>query len=201
MCEPTTLAVASIASTVIGGATTAYGQIQAGKAEASMASYQSTVAKNNAIIAERMAQDALDRGKIAETNKRLETKYAIGKQRVALAANGVLVDNGSGLDLTTDTARFGELDALTIRSNAEREAFGYRTQGANYKAESDMALASGDAAKGASYMAAFGSVLGTAGSVAGKWYSFNKEGIFDSSNSTKVPRYPVSPSIKTGGAL
>ena len=45
-----------------------------------------------------------------------------------MAANGVDLSSGSPLDILGDTAMYGELDALTIRSNAEREAYGYRVQ-------------------------------------------------------------------------
>jgi hypothetical protein len=36
--------------------------------------------------------------------------------------------SGTALDLLGDTAQIGEEDALTIRNNAAREAWGYRNQ-------------------------------------------------------------------------
>jgi hypothetical protein len=39
----------------------------------------------------------------------------------------------------------GEQDALTVRDNASREAWGYRQQGANSQSNSDMLSASADA--------------------------------------------------------
>jgi len=49
------------------------------------------------------------------------------------------VDEGTAQEVTEDTAAFGELDALTIRNNAEREALGFRTQGMNFQASGELA--------------------------------------------------------------
>ena len=54
------------------------------------------------------------------------------------------------------TAFLGELDALTIRSNAEREALGHRMEAMNFQM-------GGQQAQRASRWNAVGTVLGTAG--------------------------------------
>lgn len=149
------------------------GAIQKGQAEQAQAKYQSAVARNNAILAERQAKDAIERGKIAERNQRIKTAQTIGEQRARLAANGVVVDQGSALALTSDTAQFGELDALTIRSNADREALGFRTQGMNYEADARLSKLRGDQAVTSSYFSAASALFKGAGSVAGKWYDYN----------------------------
>lgn len=177
MCEPTTLAAVAIGATVLSTGVSVYGQAQQGKAAQNIAKYQQGVAANNAILAERAAQDALDRGKIAERNQRLKTAALIGRQRAVIAGNGAVVDAGSALDLTTDTAGIGELDALTIRSNAEREAAGFRAQGANFTSEANLAGMAGANARSSMYTGIGGSVLSGAGSVAGKWYGFTRAGI------------------------
>lgn len=86
-----------------------------------------------AALADMSAQDALDRGDVAIRNNADATRRLQGRQRAVLAANGVLVDNGSALDLVTETAGIGALDQLTIRSNAEREALGLKQQARNFR--------------------------------------------------------------------
>ncbi|MEO2182636.1 MAG: hypothetical protein ABGY43_10060 [bacterium] len=132
-----------------------YGQIQAGKAQKRQADYQAQVATNNAKIAEFQAQDALDRGRVREEQYRQKVSQLKGQQRAAFAASGVEVDRGSALGTLSDTAYFGELDALTIRSNAEREAYSNRVRASNFKAESTLLTFSGKDALRASKINAF----------------------------------------------
>lgn len=44
----------------------------------------------------------------------------------SLGASGIDMTNGSSLDVRSDSAMMSELDALTIRNNAMREAWGHR---------------------------------------------------------------------------
>ncbi|MDA0798709.1 MAG: hypothetical protein O2884_08575 [Chloroflexi bacterium] len=201
MCEPTTaLAVASLAATAIGGYVQYQGQKQAASSAQAMAEYEAGVARNNAIASERFAVDAEQRGTAAEQEQRLKTRQLLARQRVGFAANNVQLGSGAVIGTLGDTAAFGELDALTIKSNAQREAFGFRMQGSNFQAESGLARARGATAKSEGRMAALGTALNTAGTVASKWYTFDQAGAFSFSKS-KVPTYPVSPATKTGGAL
>lgn len=170
------LPVLSIVGTVLGTAFSAIGQMQQGKAAAAQAEYQAAVGRNNAILATRAANDARLRGDEAARRKAVENKQLAGRQRAVLAANGVLVDQGSALDITSDTAEIGKLDELTIRSNAEREALGYEAQGMNFNASAGLNQMRADNATSSGYGAAFGTVLGGAGTVASKWYQFKNEG-------------------------
>jgi multidrug efflux pump subunit AcrA (membrane-fusion protein) len=168
--------VISILSTVLGTAFSAYGAMQQGKAAAAQAEYQAAVGRNNAILAQRAADDARLRGEEAARRRAVETRQLSGRQRAVLAANGVLVDQGSALDLTSDTAEIGKLDELTIRSNAEREALGYEAQGMNFNASAQLNDMRADNARSSAMGSAFGTVLTGATSVASKWYQYRKEG-------------------------
>ena len=142
MCmDPATMTVISMGMQAL----STVQQVQVGNQARSAASargeYEAAVARNNMILANRMADDAIARGKVEEAQQRRQTRLMIGQQRVRLAGHGVEVDTGTALEITEDTAAFGELDALTIRRNAEREAMGYRTQGLNYQAAGDLAIA------------------------------------------------------------
>lgn len=181
MCEPSTMAALSIASTVIGTGVSAFGQMQAGKAQAAQLNYQAAVGRNNAVLAQRAADDARLRGEEAARREASKTRQLAGRQRAVLAANGQLVDQGSALDITTDTMEIGKLDELTIRSNAEREALGYEAQGMNFQAGSNLNSMGASNAQSAGIAGAFGTVLTGAGNVASKWYNFKKEGVWGSS--------------------
>lgn len=165
------MAMVGMALTAVSGVVTALGQISQGNAAKAQGDYQAAVLRNNKILADRAAEDAVKRGDIAEGNQAYETKALIGRQRAQFAANGVDVNVGSAVDIQSDTAAIGQQAQLTIRSNAAREALGYRTQGMNFAADAGLAEARGKSAQTAGYMSAFGTVLDTAGSVASKWYS------------------------------
>ena len=55
-------------------------------------------------------------------------RFRIGEQRVALAAQGIDIDQGSALEIQLQTAEFVSQDALTISNNAWREAWGFRAE-------------------------------------------------------------------------
>ncbi len=109
------------------------------------------------------AEDAIQRGKTEEDNHRRQTAAFKGTQRSMLAANGVELDSGSASDLVADTAMLSELDALTIRNNAEREAYGYESNARAEEAEAGMRASR-------TRNDATGSALSFGGSVASKWY-------------------------------
>lgn len=180
-CAPTgpALPAVAIAATVASTALGVMGSVQQGQAASSQAAYQAQVARNNAILAERAAKDAEDRGRVAALNQRNRTKQLIGRQRAQLAANGVLVDRGSALDIVADTAQIGETDALTIENNADREAANYRAQGSNFTADAQLSLLRGKSAVNSSYFQSGGVALDGLGQVASKWYTFKKEGVID----------------------
>lgn len=89
------------------------------------------ISRVNERMSEMQAKDAISRGKEAEDRLRRDVKQLIGTQKSAYAAQGVDVGVGgdSASTVMADTAALGELDALMIRNNARREAFGFRMQG------------------------------------------------------------------------
>ena len=173
------LAEASLAATAIGTATSVYGRLQEGNAVKKQAAYQAAVARNNAILAERAAQDAEQRGSLEAQRLALQARQLSGRQRAALAANGVLVDTGSALDVVEDTSAMGKLDQLTARRNAAREASNYRAQGMNFEASAQLAESRGSSARRASYIEGLSTFSTGVGSVSDKWYRFNRQGAFD----------------------
>lgn len=176
MCDPSTLTVASMVFTGIKGVMEYQATKQASAAQSNALRYQADVDANNQIIQERLANDAVERGKEEERLHRIKIGQLKGQQINAFAKNGVAVDSGSPLDVLSDTAMIGELEALTIRNNAEREAYGYRVNAMNYGASSQNNRTASSVAK--KQGSGLTSVLSTAGSVADKWYTYNKSGAF-----------------------
>lgn len=84
-------------------------------------------AETNRRLAIQQANDAMLRGTIEESRYRREIAQVVGAQKAAFGARNVAV-SGTPLDILSDTAQIGEEDALTIRNNAAREAWGYRNQ-------------------------------------------------------------------------
>ena len=170
MCDPVTIGVAMVG----GSALSAYGQLQAGQAARQAGDYNSAVARNNQIIANRQAEDAIKRGDIAADEQRRKVSRIGGAQKAAIGASGVALDSGTALDIFGDTVAFGELDALTIKSNAKREAYGYQVQGMNFEAEGAMARTRGKNAQQASYIQAGSTLLGGAAQGGDMYYRANR---------------------------
>lgn len=145
----------TLGSTLLG----AFGAIQQGKAANEAAKYKAQVGEMNATLADRRAKDAVERGAKDEQRKRLEVARLQGEQRAAMAANGVDLTFGSPLDTMVDTAKLGELDALTIRTNAYREAYDYQVDGVNKRAGATLDRMEGKNAQKAGYLSAAGTVL------------------------------------------
>jgi hypothetical protein len=93
----------------------AISQFQAGEAA-------KEIAELNAKAAEDQAADALERGREDEQSLRQGVRTLIGSQRASFAGQNVDVAVGSPVDVQADAAYLGELDARTIRKNAQREA-------------------------------------------------------------------------------
>lgn len=193
MCD---LVTAAAVGSLAFGAMGAYQQSAATKASAE---YQSQVARNNAISAEYQAQDAIKRGEVAEAEQRRKTMMLKGTQTARLAANGIDISEGSPLQILSDTDWMGEQDALTIRDNANREAWGYRVQGQNSTSNSTMLKARSEAenpllAAGTTLLNGSGTVADSImtkpdGLVADKWYkmSESKPSKFSFNNSAGTP--------------
>lgn len=184
-----TLAYIALGASALGAATSVYGSIQQGQAAKAQADYQAAVARNNAVLASRAAADARSQGEVAAANRARQGAQLLGRQRATLASNGVLVDQGSALDLTSDTAGQNELDQLTIRNNAERQALGFEAQGMNYGSQAGLDTAAGSNAASAGYTRAFGSALSGAGSVASRWYDFSHQDVFGGDGMFNVPNH------------
>ena len=133
MCGPVAVGVGMLAMSAM----QAYSQNQQAK-------YQSAVADQNADVAEAQAQDSINRGNAQAEEVRRRNRQAAGTQAATMGATGADLSTGNALDIFGDTAQFGTLDALTTVNNAQREAYGYQVQSANYDAQAVSARKQGN---------------------------------------------------------
>lgn len=157
-----TLAIASLAATVIGGAASAGGAFASGQASQAAANYRAQVARNNAIYAQQ-------KGEVEAQTQGMKTGAMLGKQGAAFGASGLDVNTGSHIDVQASTAEMGRLDELTILNNAANRALGLQT-------EASLEEASGKAASREGMLKGFGSLIGTASSVSDKWLGYQQRG-------------------------
>jgi hypothetical protein len=109
------------------------------------------------------------RGRPDAERQQLKTAQLAGSQRAALASQGGDVNSGSPLDILGDTARAGATDVATIRSNAARNAYGFRLQGAGAAGQASLASANAANTLANLPLGIGSSLLGGASSLAGKW--------------------------------
>lgn len=135
-----TIALASSVYSTVSGFETQQRQAWASQA---MGKYESAIDEQNAKLADLSAKDALERGQVEEQRQRMVTRQTIGATRAAQAAQGVDVATGSAVDVQASEAGLGELDALMIRNNAAREAYGYKVEAINYRQQGKLAAFAG----------------------------------------------------------
>ena len=181
---PAIAAVAGIAGAGVG----AYGVYEQGQAarQASIATsnaanYSAQVAANNAAIAETNAKHAEAAGAAQAQAVSLKGRETAGKIRVAQAASGIDPNTGSAVDVQESQGEKNQLDTETVMSNAELQAYGYRTQGTGYTAESQLdtaksgqALIAGDYAETGADIGAAGGLLSGISGVSSKWAQAGK---------------------------
>ncbi len=123
---------------------------------------------NNAVSEKYAADDAMARGAVEEQKQRDRARKVMGEQRAALAANGMDATTGSGSQILTDSAGFGEFDAIVARNNAMKQAYGFDTQADNLRAQGAAARKAGtNQAVGTALTA--GSSIYSSGAKAGYW--------------------------------
>ena len=145
-----------------------FGAYRGAQAEIAGAKYQAQVDRNNATIAGWQKQDALARGVEEERRRRLITRQGKGSTTASMAARGLDVSEGSALNILTDIDMIGEQDALLIRDNAAKEAWGFDVQRQNYTNNANLLERR---AKSINPLGAATSTLLTgAGQVAASWY-------------------------------
>lgn len=171
------VAQVGIGSIVGGGLLSFFGALSQGVSTSNMYNYQAALARLNAEIARQNAEFAMQTGGQKNLEEGLRLGQQAGQIRTAEGASGFDVRSGSAAQVQRSQQTLGQIDLDMIRSNAAREAYGYKTQAAVsdsqagvYKSASSNALLSG-------FVNAGSSILGTAGSVSSEWLKAKQVGL------------------------
>lgn len=170
--EPTTMMLGSMAASAGSSLMSGIGQQGALSAQAASSRYQAQVAENNRQIAEQNARYAMMAGAGNAQAQDFQTRAQLGQARVAQAAGGLDTESGSPVAVRQSIQQLGRLKTLQEIQQAELQSYGYKAQGTGFGAQADLARMQADAAESAKGPALFGTILGTAGNLAGKWAMF-----------------------------
>lgn len=162
--------VASMAFSVVGAVSQFVAQRQQAKAVEAKGKYDAAVARNNKILAQRQADDEREIGRIEEARHRQRIAQAAGTARAVLSASGFDATQDDAPVLQADIVEQGDIEARTIRANAERRARAFEFEGANQGAQAEAILA-GTRRTG---FEGFGTLISGAASVADKWHSYKQ---------------------------
>lgn len=166
------LGKASLGLGIAGMLSGAVGSFYSAKSTKNQLKYEAAIADINASLSEKAAQQELQRGQFEVGQITRRAGQVKGSQRASMAANGIDLGVGSAAELQASTDLMKEQDARQAEINAIAGAWGYRTQGANYKSDALMSRASSSSINPG--VSAGTSLLGSAGSVASQWYSMSK---------------------------
>ena len=158
--------IVSIGTSIAGLGLSALGTMQQTDAANKQASYQAQVSANNAQTAENEAAYARETAERNAQAQKRKTLSVIGTQRAAEGASGAVVDSGSFMDVTLDTAERGTLDALALLEEGTLAAWRAENQAATYRAQSGLYSAS----KKSALTPVGGSLLSGAGEIGKNYY-------------------------------
>lgn len=162
----------------LGGAVGTVGALKSAQAQASAAKYNSAVASVNAQQALKNAGLSSAEGSVQAMDQSLRTRAAVGETLANQAASGLDVNSGSAPQVRQSEAEIGETDALRIRSNATKEAYGYQIQAASQGAESALQKSEASADLISGYVNAGSTLLGSAGTAATNFAKYQLQGGF-----------------------
>ncbi len=150
MCDPVTIAVAAVATTAVSTIYSANAQRATANAQAQQIQYtaqneaavadynaqavenvtdfNASVSEQNATIYEEAAVDSIQRGADDAAFQRDFARRGISTARASAGSSGTVVDAGTNLDISVLNRQIGEMNALTVMNNAEREAYGFELE-------------------------------------------------------------------------
>ena len=152
--------VASIGAGVVG----AISAVAAGEAQSKAASANAQIAAQNETQAQNNAAMAGASGAAQVGVEQQKTRATVGAIEAQQAASNIDVNSGSALAVRSSAAELGELNALTVQSNAARTAYGYETQAASFGGQSGLSSAQAGYDQTAGEISGATTLLGSVGS-------------------------------------
>lgn len=170
------------------------------EAEGKAYAYKAGIAEMNRRLKLQDADYARWAGDYEAETAGMRTGQAVGLAKAKQAGSGLEVDFGSPSTVRDSILEIGQFDQSMIRHNAARRAYGFEIEAANAEAEREInkmssassrraamfarqgASEAAESAEAAGNLGMMKSLIGTAGSVAGKWSQGNTLGM-----STQIP--------------
>lgn len=180
MSDPSTLGQIGLGTSIAGGITQTAGALFSGGAQSSYYNYRAGISQLNAMIDLQNANYAKQAGEIKATQYGMAAQQRMGQIKAAQASSGIDVNSGSAVDVRKSQDVVSHMDQDMIRSNAAKVAYDYTNAAMGHMAEASANQSAAAMAKKAGYLNAASSIIGTAGSVAGKWYQGQSLGMFGS---------------------
>lgn len=168
------LLAGSTAAGLGGSVISAYGQTQAAKAQSEAATYNAEVAGQNRQNALQNVNIIGQSGEAQTGIQSQQTRAKVGGILANQAASGIDVNSGSAVDVRSSADSLGELDALTVQSDAVRQAFGMQVQAENFQAQGNLDQYEAQADITAGTEEAAGTLLGGAGNAAANWARYQQ---------------------------
>jgi len=156
---------AILSNPMTGSVASGIGDLVEGFGAGRAADYQAQIARNNASISRANAEQAVRAGQAAALAQGLRTRDIVGRTKAAQAASGIDVNSGSALTVQQSERILGMMDAMTIRANAARAAYGYESQAAGDVARAAMLKRRGKMERIGGLIGASGTILEGASSV------------------------------------
>lgn len=175
MCDIGTIGKLAMGSDALGLGLSTLGAMSGSSANRSAYKADATTARMNAIMADRRAEDALERGKLEADRYRRDMRQTKGSARASMAASGVDLGYGTPLDIFAGLEAIEAEDMANIEYNAEMEAWDERMNALNYRNSAEMSRMQADAENPA--LAGFSTLLSGAGQVADSWYKYGRSGM------------------------
>ena len=92
-----------------------------------------------------------------------------------MAANGIDINSGSAVDVSESAREEGKLNTEQTNANAQLQAYGYRTQAANFTAQSKLDQAASENAMTGAELSAGGGLLANASAIGIKSPQFSND--------------------------
>lgn len=182
MSDPVSIiAVAGVALSAVSAGVGAVGAMNSAKAQSENAAYQAQVAKNNQIIASQNAEFTIQAGQVKAADEALKNRQRQGAVLTGLAANGLDVNSGTPLAVEETEKETGALGTQRVIDAASLQAYGYRSQEANFGATAGLETAEASQATTAGDVAAAGGLIGGASSVGLNYSRLSQAGAFSGS--------------------
>lgn len=175
MADPVT--AIGLAATVAGGGVSAFSSILGGEAKKDMYNYQTAVAQINSKIAEQNADYSFRTGEIQAQQEGMKQKFLAGEIKANQGASGFDIKSGSSTAVRDSQQAIGEYDQALIRSNAAKQAYGYKVDAMNATAQGEVYRMAGQQAETAGILGGIGSLISTAGGVSDKWIKGRAAGL------------------------